>query len=141
MTKTRLIKHFIKNQFWFWTAIEDYALVAFFMWSNHFFDYPGSPPPPMHWDILDKLDDPISIVIITAIATFSLTYAIWDMGWLGAPMIVYSLNFALWSLFAIAFLQRDSSQDIITLYPLISGALALRILSYSVTGLFRGGGD
>lgn len=125
----KFIRHYNKNQFWIFTALLDYALAVFLLQSNVFFDHP-----PIKWVVLSYLDDPLSCAIIFAIATYTLTVALWDLSWFKAGPIIAGLNVALWLLFGMAFLQHDQQAQSWGFYASVCFIVATSVLSYGATG-------
>lgn len=56
----KLKRHYRKNQFWFWKALETYALGLYFIIRVNVFDQVPPPPEP-HRTIPQMFDDPIFI--------------------------------------------------------------------------------
>ncbi|MCH4170657.1 MAG: hypothetical protein LKF36_05450 [Lactobacillus sp.] len=125
----KLIRHYLKNQFWIFIALLDYALAIFLLQSNAFFDHP-----PIKWVILSYLDDPLACAIIFGIATYTFTVAVWDLSWFRAGPIIAGLNVALWLLFAMAFLQHDQQAQSWGFYASVCFIVAASVLSYGATG-------
>ena len=68
---SKLYGHYKKNQFWFWSAVETYAIAIVFIIQVNFFDL----KPPAR-TMLGVLDDPVSIFLIAVIGTFAMIYSI-----------------------------------------------------------------
>lgn len=129
MSTNRLYKHYKKNQFWFWTAIELYGLAVFFLLKDNFFNE----HPPIH-SLLRYFDDPGPVFILGVIATFALVYSIWDIHWFYArPIMIMTTMFALCFFFG-AFLVHDFDENTLSYELFLIGPLIARITSYAITG-------
>lgn len=130
----KFVRHFVKNQFWVFTAAFDYALAVFLIRTDAFFEHP-----PLRWIILSYLDDPLVCAIIFGVATYTLTVALWDLSWFRAGPIVAGLNVAMWILFGMAFWQHSIQVGGDSLYPAFCFITAVRVLIYAATGNHKSG--
>lgn len=101
----KLKHHYRKNQFWFWKAIETYALGLYFIVRVNVFDQVPPPPEP-HRTILQMFDDPIFIFMLAVVGTMALTYSIWDFHFFRARQLMIGLLAFVWSIYFGAFLMQ-----------------------------------
>ncbi|WP_283680322.1 hypothetical protein [Lentilactobacillus sp. Marseille-Q4993] len=121
---------FKKNQFWFWTAIETYAVAMVFIVRTNFFDL----EPPAR-TVLGLLDDPLSVFLISVVGTFALSYSIWDFHWFFARPVMIGLLTLVWMATFLGFLIHDiEAGALISPGAVLSGGVICRVVTYAFTG-------
>ena len=126
----KLYQHYKKNQFWFWSAVETYAIAIVFIIQVNFFDL----KPPAR-TMLGVLDDPVSIFLIAVIGTFAMIYSIWDFHWFYARPIMIGCLVFVWMSFFLGFLVHDMEMGaLISPGAVLTGGVICRIISYAFTG-------
>lgn len=98
----KMLKHLLKNRFWFFKALETYGLGIYFIirHSTGTFD-----PPPN--SVLDLLDDPPFIFILAIVGTFVLVYSLWNLNTFLYKPIMTGLLTAVWLIFMLGFVFHD----------------------------------
>ena len=126
----KLYQHYHKNQFWFWTGMETYALGIVFIIQANFFDL----MPPAH-SVVAGLDDPLSIFCLAIVGTFAVVYSIWDFHWFYARPILIAMLVFVWVTFFCGFLIHDIELGaIVSPGAVLTGGVIFRITSYAFTG-------
>lgn len=129
----KLKRHYRKNQFWFWKAIETYALGVYFIVRVNVFDQ-VPPPPVIHYSILQIFDDPIFIFMLAVVGTMALTYSIWDFHFFRARQLMIGLLVFVWSIYFWAFLMQGLQLGHWDFALFLIGPMLGSIVSYGLSG-------
>ncbi|MDA5386946.1 hypothetical protein [Loigolactobacillus backii] len=125
----KLKRHYRKNQFWFWKAVETYTLGFYFiLWVNVL---DGRPP---HHTIVQRFDDPIFIFLIAIVGTMSLTYSIWDFHFFHARQIIIGLLVFVWSMYFCVFFYHGMQTGYWDFALFLIGPMIGSMVSYGLTG-------
>jgi membrane-bound ClpP family serine protease len=131
---SKLARHYRKNQFFFWKAVETYGLGIYFIVRVNVFE---QEPPPLHrigYSILQIVDDPSFIFLLAVVGTMALTYSIWDYHFFRARQIMIGLLVFVWSIYFGAFFVHGINTGMWDFALFLIGPMILNIVSYGLSG-------
>ncbi|MCR1897312.1 hypothetical protein NSA02_10980 [Ligilactobacillus murinus] len=120
-----MIKNLKKNRFWFFKALETYALALYFIVkrSSGIFSLDG-------YGYLEVLDDPPFIFMLACVGTVALVYALWDVKYLYYKQIMTGTLTFVWLVFFLSFAITDTLVGVYVGFP---GIFAFFVLTEMVT--------
>lgn len=119
-----MIKNLKKNRFWFFKALETYALALYFIVkrSSGIFSLDG-------YGYLEVLDDPPFIFMLACVGTVALVYALWDVKYLYYKQIMTGTLTFVWLVFFLSFAITDTLVGVYVGFP---GIFAFFVLTEMV---------
>ena len=126
-----MIKNLKKNRFWFFKALETYALALYFIVkrSSGVFSLDG-------FGYLEVLDDPPFIFMLACVGTVALVYALWDVKQMYYKPLMTGLLTGVWLIFFLSFAITDALFGVYVGFP---GIFAFFVLTEMVTEIFAKG--
>ena len=126
-----MIKNLKKNRFWFFKALETYALALYFIVkrSSGVFSLDS-------YSYLEMLDDPPFIFALAVVGTVALVYALWDIKHLYYKQIMTGTLTFVWLIFFLSFAITDALFGVYVGFP---GIFAFFVLTEMVTEILAKG--
>ena len=126
-----MIKNLKKNRFWFFKALETYALALYFIVkrSSGVFSLDS-------YSYLEMLDDPPFIFALAVVGTVALVYALWDIKHLYYKQIMTGTLTFVWLIFFLSFAITDALFGVYVGFP---GLFAFFVLTEMVTEILAKG--
>ncbi len=126
-----MIKNLKKNRFWFFKALETYALALYFIVkrSSGVFSLDG-------FGYLEVLDDPPFIFMLSCVGTVALVYALWDVKQMYYKQIMTGTLTFVWLIFFLSFAITDALVGVYIGFP---GIFAFFVLTEMVTEILAKG--
>jgi len=122
-----MLLNFRKNRFWLYTGIEMLGLAAYFMFANHYFEF----PPPAR-ELLSLLEDPVPLLLIAIMAIFVISWSLFN--WQSyAKQFAVGFSMTVMTIYFLGFLVRDVDLHQVSMATILLGVIVARIIHEGVT--------
>ena len=122
-----MLENINKNRFWFYTGVEMLGLAAYFMFANHYFEF----PPPAR-ELLSLLEDPIPLLFIAIMAIFVIAWSLFNWGSYSKQFAV-GFSMTVMTIYFLGFLVRDCDLHQVSMATILLGVIVARIIHEGVT--------
>lgn len=122
-----MLLNFRKNRFWLYTGIEMLGLAAYFMFANHYFEF----PPPAR-ELLSLLEEPVPLLLIAIMAIFVISWSLFN--WQSyAKQFAVGFSMTVMTIYFLGFLVRDVDLHQVSMATILLGVIVARIIHEGVT--------
>lgn len=122
-----MLSNIKQNRFWLYTGIEMLGLAAYFMFANHYFEF----PPPAR-ELLSLLEDPVPLLLIAIMAIFVIGWSLFNWGSY-AKQFAVGFSMTVMTIYFLGFLVRDCDLHQVSMATILLGVIVARIVHEGVT--------